>query len=264
VGSVRDYPYVVEVVPQNRVSRPRPIGSGVVLSDILRVDLPLYRKPVPGLSGLTEELCEEAVDKALEEAKILAYEKFVLFLQLAADFEPLLPVHLFRRYRQRRYVVLFPISYWTALRLQTVRYGAGQRLHAQFDEFELEFLAHPRLTEDEAYVIGRDKYCLYLHVECLPEEVQVFRSDFLDLESGAPPPIAVKARYLLSELGPNQARARAAADAEEGSRVGDEPYLHRCCPICGGRLLYLSAEEAFCLSCAWDNLKSLPRSLMLR
>jgi hypothetical protein len=248
------YPYTIEIVPSKRVSTPRAVGSGVVVYDTLRVDLPLFRKSLPGLSSSTIGTRRLLTERILDEAKMLAFEKFVLFLQIVSEYQSSFPKELLRRSEERRFVVLLPTSSWLELRLRhNLLSPRRESLRTWLEEFELELLSHPRLADDEAYIVGRDKYRLYLHVHELRDELRVFRSDFLDVSTQPNAPIALRARNVLAKLFDDVERRSATVTAERTTVAAS-------CPRCHGRLIYLALDEAFCLSCDWDNLKVLPNS----
>ncbi|MDA1191524.1 MAG: hypothetical protein O3A46_07560 [Candidatus Poribacteria bacterium] len=258
----RRYPYTIEMVDQDRVSIPRTIGHGVILPEIVAVDVPLYRKAAPGLLDLPEHVRRHTVQSAIDESKILAYDKFLVSLRILAEDEPDFPLSTLERYESSNYVLLVPPDHWNVLRLQTAMPSAGRSLHARFNQFEFEILAHPRLGDDEAFLIVRDKYRLYLYVQSGDEEVSIYRSEFLDRERESLPPVAVKMSHLLTELAEVQQTPPAlTSERDEMTALPSaRKELRGSCPNCAGRLVYLSPDEAFCLDCDWDNLKILAHS----
>ena len=251
------YPYHIDLVEASQIAVARSADQGVLVPGILRVDVPLLRKAVRCLGQLPEAARHQEFEAAVDEAKQLAYEKFVLSLQIVAEYEPVFPIESLSRYEQTQYVILIPTAHWRALRLHVALPGRGRSLFARYERFEFEILAHPRLRENEGYLIGHEKYQLYLNVRESADEICVYRSEFLDRNTGGLPPIGLQVAHLVSELMDGQmlASRRFGPDEadSESSAISDVGH----CPGCSGRLHYLTSEKAFCLDCDWDNLEVL-------
>lgn len=235
----RVYPYLIEEVSSKRLLVPRLANGGGVVS--VRVDLPLCRR---GLFGPSQERGARQKNALWEEAKELAFDKFLLFLQIVAECRSSFPGDVLRRSREGRFFVL--VSPQVEADLQARR-EPPQTI--RLEEFDLTVLSHRRLEGGPAYLVERNKYCLYLYLQELPDEVRIFRSEFFELSTTVPP-VAFRPEMLLSRLPfPWKASAERNFSPRQAS-----------CPRCHGRLVYLAPEEAFCLSCDWDNLKTLPPS----
>ena len=251
------YPYNIDLVEATQIAVTRGADDGLLVPGLLRVDVPLLRKPVEHLDQLPCQVREEQRHAAIDEAKRLAYEKFVLSLQIVAEHEPFFPFDSLRRFNESRYVILIPTEHWRRLRLQVSLPGRGSSLFARHGRFEFEILAHPRLLENEGYLIGGGKYQLYLHVRERPDEICVYRSEFVDRNTGGPPPIGLEVRHLLAELlDQRPPTAPRYAPYEGDSESAQTGQLDKC-PDCAGRLHYLTLNKAFCLDCEWDNLEVL-------
>lgn len=257
----RHYPFSMEFVDRELVSSPRDVGQGVTVPQHVRVDVPLYRKSVARFADLPENQREQAVNTAVEEAKLVAYEKFVLSLQIIAEYEPYFGLDALREHAEREYLLLLPPSHWSHLRLQVALPGRGRSLHARYDDFAFEILSHSRLHGNEAYLVSNAKYQLYLHVHEGDDEIRISRSEFLDAAPGSPPPIALQAHHVLTTLAESDGLDPAAVDTAEPSQAapagGSAVGVAATCPDCGGLIHQLSSREAFCLDCAWDNLMPL-------
>lgn len=258
----RQYPFAMEFVDRELVSIPRDVGQGVTVPQHVRVDVPLYRKSVAGLTELPENQRKQATNTAVEEAKLVAYEKFVLSLQIIAEYEPYFRLDGLREHAEREYLLLLPPSHWSHLRLQVALPGRGRSLHARFDEFAFEILSHSRLHGNEAYLVSNQKYQLYLHVREGGDEIRISRSEFLDRSPTSSPPIALQAHHVLTGLAERD-RLAAEPDAVEepcsipATQEDKSPDDGAVCPDCGGVIHHFSSHEAFCLDCAWDNLSRL-------
>jgi hypothetical protein len=258
----RQYPFAMEFVDRELVSIPRDVGQGVTVPQHVRVDVPLYRKSVAGLTALPENQRKQATNTAVEEAKLVAYEKFVLSLQIIAEYEPYFRLDGLREHAAREYLLLLPPSHWSHLRLQVALPGRGRSLHARFDEFAFEILSHSRLHGNEAYLVSNQKYQLYLHVREGGDEIRISRSEFLDRSPTSSPPIALQAHHVLTGLAE---RDRLAAEPDAVEEPCSIPATQEdkslddgaVCPDCGGVIHHFSSHEAFCLDCAWDNLSRL-------
>lgn len=248
-------PYKILMAASKQVYVPRNLPGGVVVPTPVRVDVPLYKKSIPGLNLLPVASRQQHIENILEEAEILTLEKFVLFLQIAAEYEPVFPMDYLRDFGAREYMLFVAPAYWTILRMQASMPGTGRILRAKYGDFEFEFMPHSRLHEDEAYLVSKERYQIYLHVQEQGDDARIFRSDFMDTAQDAPSPIALKARHILSELlhgHPTPSGILTDYDPDGLESADDLPPV---CPQCAGRLVYLSPEQAFCRDCEWDNLK---------
>ena len=254
----RRYPYIIEMVDRNRVCVERTVGRGVVIPEYVWVDIPLYRKTLTTLPGLAQNSRANAIRGAVEEAKILAYDKFIVALQVRSEYVSGLPLDYLRAFTATRYSLLVPTAHWNVLRLRIALPGMGRALRARYDEYEFDILPHPRLQDDEAYLVDPEKYRLYLQVREGSDEAYVYRSEFLDRKPDSMPPLLMSVRQLLRELTMSGEDAETASADVDGKKTEETPRA--ACPNCQGRLLFLSPEEAFCLDCDWDNLKILSHS----
>ena len=261
----RHYPFAMEFVDRELVSSPRDVGQGITVPGHVRVDVPLYRKSVAHLADLPESQRLQAVSTAIEEARLVAYEKFVLSLQIIAEYEPYFGLDALRENAEREDLLLLPPSHWSHLRLQVALPGRGRSLHARYDEFGFEILSHSRLHGNEAYLVSNQKYRLYLHVREGADEIRISRSEFLDTSPNSAPPIALQAHHVLTALAERDGLATEATTPPAQVATGaltDEAGAGaaQTCPDCGGLIHQLSSREAFCLDCAWDNLTPLSDS----
>ena len=256
----RQYPFAMDFVDREIVPIPEDVGHGVTVDRQVRVDVPLYRKSVARLAELPAGQREQAVNTAIEEARLVAYEKFVLSLQIIAEYEPYFGLDALREHEERNYLLLLPPSHWSLLRLQVALPGRGRALHARYDEFAFEILSHSRLHGNEAYLVSDQKFQLYLHVREGDDDIRISRSEFLDRRPSSSPPIALQAHHVLTALAehdglaPDPQPTEEAADPPAEDVARDEAAE---CPACGGVIHHFSLREAFCLSCAWDNLTPL-------
>ena len=256
----RQYPFAMDFVDREIVAIPQDVGHGVTVDRQVRVDVPLYRKSVARLAELPAGQREQAVNTAIEEARLVAYEKFVLSLQIIAEYEPYFGLDALREHEEREYLLLLPPSHWSHLRLQVALPGRGRSLHARYDEFEFEILSHSRLHGNEAYLVSNQKFALYLHVREGADDIRISRSEFLDQSPSSSPPIALQAHHVLTALAEHHGLAPEPPSAEpdaESPHADPTPDESSECPSCGGVIHHFSLREAFCLSCAWDNLTPL-------
>ncbi|GIX05646.1 MAG: hypothetical protein KatS3mg115_0049 [Candidatus Poribacteria bacterium] len=258
----RRYPYRIELVETNRVSIERELAPDLTVSDVVRVDVPLYRRVLTGLHGLPTAFRRHALQTALEEAKMVAYNKFLVVLQVASENALSIPLERMRQYPSREYAVLISSALWSVMRLNVPLPTAGRSLQARYDEFYFEILPHPQLSDRDAYLVDRRRYRLYLYVEELPDEACVYRSEFVENGASTLRPVRIPTQQLLQELqGPPAGRSeRTRQEEEQPSDHQPRRPLGQTCPKCNGRLFFLSPEEAFCMDCDWDNLKVLPFS----
>ncbi len=257
----RQYPFAMDFVDCEIVPIPQDVGHGVTVDRQVRVDVPLYRKSVARLAELPAAQREQAVNTAIEEARLVAYEKFVLSLQIIAEYEPYFGLDGLREHDEREYLLLLPPSHWSHLRLQVALPGRGRSLHARYDEFAFEILSHSRLHGNEAYLVSNQKFQLYLHVREDVDDIRISRSEFLDRSPSSAPPIALQAHHVLTALAERDGLAPPEPEVvEETAEDLDVAPAHEEseeCPACGGVIHHFSLREAFCLSCAWDNLTPL-------
>lgn len=231
------YPYRVKMASSKRIVVSRSLRGGGFVSERIDVDLPLRRYAPERYPG--EELILEGIKQSV-------FDKFIFFLQIVSENYRSFPREVLRRSRKRRFFVL--VSPQVSADLQ--EWGEYPQ-KIRLEEFELEFLSHHFLEGGPAFIVERNKYCLYLYFQHLSHEVRVFRSEFIEMSSTVPP-MAFSPNDFFSIL----------PSPERASEKENSSSRRRSCPRCHGRLVYLASEEAFCLSCDWDNLKTLPESFL--
>ena len=241
-------PFIVKLVESDAVSTPNDVGQGVLIPTQTPVDLPLYRREVRGFRQMTPAQRAQSRRNAIEEAKLASFEKFILSLQIIAEYEPYLSVSALDEKAPRRYAFLVSEGRWNRLRRQAAPTG-GRSLRARVGALEFDILTHPRLNANEAYLVAAEKYLLYLRPRQAENGYIVSRSEFIDRMPDSGPPLSMRPERALRELfEASQTSSPAAADAENDVSP---------CPECGGKTVPLSAGAAFCLECEWDNLKKL-------
>ena len=240
-------PFIVKLVDSDRVSVPQDVGQGVLIPADTPVDLPLKRRDIRGFHRMTDAQRAQSRRIAVEEAKMAAFEKFILSLQIAAEYEPYLSVNALDEKAPRRYALLISVDRWKRLRRQAAPTG-GRSLRARVGALDFDILTHGRLNPNEAYLVAAEKYLLYLRTRQTETGFVSTRSEFIDRMPESGPPLSMRPERALQELFDAAEPERSAEESDRGAIP---------CPKCAGKTVSLAPGSEFCLECDWDNLKKL-------
>jgi hypothetical protein len=231
----------------------------------INVDLRFHSCEIEHLESLRPSIRRELVFQVIEDAKRRVYDEFIHFLQITARPVTFFPLEALRRYRNQRYSLIL------ASRIaHEVSELSGISMHSTdevliFNGCELEVNEHPQLMEPEAYIVASNRYAVFLHPILNVQSVDVYRSDFIELNQRTLPPIRIHAQMIVDViqqvLQPSIRRRRMTTlfDIIQGNLPPEEDpppsKLLTKCPKCNGRLKRLGGDDYFCLDCDWDNLK---------
>lgn len=132
---------------------------------------------------------------------------------------------------------------------------------------KIQLVSSHQIMGDDCYLIMPEQYTAYIYIHRQNAAVKVYMSPFIDLERRNFMPIRLNADNILALLREDSAPASnlpSTSETGEYALVKSPQYpmvsskkatskLERC-PVCSGRIKYLSETDAFCLDCDWDNL----------
>jgi len=224
----------------------------IILERNLLLEHPLFR------SGNLDALKKEVKERVIEH--------FVIFLTSIArtrtlrNWEDLV---LMLDPQVMSYCLLTSQSRYFEFRYEILNWGEEIGIHRR----KIQLVSSHQIMGDDCYLVMPEQYTVYIYIHRQSAAAKVYMSPFIDLERKNFMPIRLKADNVLALL-----RADSASSANSSStfETGEYPLvkspqypmvsskkssskLERC-PICSGKLKYLSETDAFCLDCDWDNL----------
>jgi hypothetical protein len=258
-----NYPFKTEIVDSQNPNISRRSTYRNAANTEINVDIRFHSCDIEHLESLRPSIRRELVLQVIEDAKRFVYDEFIHFLQITARPVNFLPLEALRRYRNQRYsLILAPriaseIAEWAGIST----HATGEVLI--FHGCELEVNEHQRLIETEGYIVASDRYTIFLHPTLNLQSVDVYRSDFIELNQRTLPPISLHAQIIIDAirqmLQPSTRRRRTTLFdiIPRTPPPEDQPpsKLLTKCPKCSGRLKRLGGDDYFCLDCDWDNLK---------
>lgn len=121
--------------------------------------------------------------------------------------------------------------------------------------YQLQVVIAPIIRE-EAYLVAKNKYSVYLYPRCDSDGIRVYRSDFMDVARATPPALTFHSQDVLEALQVVLAQ-HLGVPLESITPEPAEEVLEQC-PLCNGPVQHLGGKAHFCLECDWDNLAAIP------
>lgn len=258
-----NYPFKIEIVDSQHTNIPRR-STGASGDSGINVDIRFHSCEIEHIESLRPSTRRELVLQVIEDAKDRVYDEFIHFLQIRARPVNFFPLEALRRYRNQRYSLLL------APRIaREVAELSGISMHSPdevlvFHGCELGVNEHPRLIEPEAYMVAPNRYAIFMHPTLNAQSIDVYRSDFIELNRRTLPPISLHAQIVVDAIQqiiqPSIRRRRMSTllDIIQRNPLPQEQPPSKLlteCPKCSGRLKRLGGDDYFCLDCDWDNLK---------
>ena len=213
----------------------------------------------------SRELNRVAGDGASQSRRLneLIYATFVQFLRDSAEPEIFLPFERLVQHSCRQYLLILSASSSHEL-FEICQMQAGSSSSVlNYGEYEITIKPRRHVLDTTAYLVAPDKYTLFMRKVQEDNTVQIYRSEFINLNRNSPPPFKFDTRDILENVQLELGRAREQnlpieqllmfpPNPEDTNRQ----HLIKC-PECGGRVRRLGREANFCLECDWDNLPPL-------
>ena len=228
----------------------------IILERNLLLEHPLLRR------GNMDALRTEATERTVEH--------FVIFLTNLARTRTLrnwedLVLMLDPQFMS--YCLLTSQSRYFEFRYEILNWGEEIAIHRR----KIQLVSSHQIIGDDCYLIMPEQYTVYIYIHRQNASVKVYMSPFIDLERRNFTPIRLNADNILDLLREDSspyeespANLPSISDTEEYPLVKSPQYpivsgkkaapRFKRCPICSGRIKYLSETDAFCLDCDWDNL----------
>jgi hypothetical protein len=224
----------------------------VILERNLLIEHPLFRR------GNLDALKKEAKERAVEH--------FVLFLTNIArtrtlqNWEDLV---LMLDPQVMSYCLLTSQSRYFEFRYEILNWGEDIAIYRR----KIRLVSAHQVMGDDCYLVMPEQYTVYIYIHRQNAAAKVYMSPFIDLERKNFMPIRLEANNVLALL-----REDSAASAPPPATFENEEYplmkspqypivspkksssKFERCPVCSGKIKYLSETDAFCLDCDWDNL----------
>jgi hypothetical protein len=273
-----NYPFKIEIIDSQYSNIPRSRGDSPADSVILtgrsssgssddseiNVDIQFHSCEIENFESLRPSIRRELIIQVMEDAKRCTYDEFIHFLQVAARPVNFFPMEALRRYQNQRYsLLLAPRIASEVNELSGISTPSNDEILI-FRGCELEINQHPQLMEPEAYVVASNRYGIFLRLTLDTQGVDVYRSDFIEVNRRTLPPIRLHAQIIIEAIQhivqPSTRRRRMSMllDIIQRNPPSEDPppsKLLTKCPKCSGRLKRLGGDDYFCLDCDWDNLK---------
>ena len=259
----------VQQVPSVSISKRRILDDGtgniehhdvlldtVIFEQHLVLDHPLFRR------GNTNALMAEATERTIENfALFLTNISRTRIVDTWDNFAQILDSQV------RSYYLLSSRRQYFGLRAEIPNWGEEITFHDC--HIKLEWIS--QIMSDDCYIIIPEQYTVYIYLHRHHTIARVYISPFIDMERRNFIPIRLDANNVLALLRGELYTPREQTppllpllDTEKYALVKSscrpiakkkhhEKKLHRC-PVCSGRIKYLSEADAFCLDCDWDNL----------
>jgi hypothetical protein len=206
------------------------------------------------------------IDALRTEVKERVTEHFVLFLtnisrmRTLRNWEDLV---LMLDPQVMSYCLLTSQNRYFEFRYEILNWGEEIAIHRR----KIQLVSSHQIMGDDCYLIMPEQYTAYIYIHRQSAAVKVYMSPFIDLERRNFMPIRLNADNILALLREDSAPASnlpSTSETGEYALVKSPQYpmvsskkatskLERC-PVCSGRIKYLSETDAFCLDCDWDNL----------
>jgi hypothetical protein len=227
------------------------------------VEFLVHSWEIDQLQALREDTRRQPRRQILNESQDSLYEAFIRFLRGIAEPNIFLPTNLLSGYPYGEYCLL--LSQTRSRELLDI-YNASDRYSQRavtYGRYNFILNASPQLLDTEAYLIVPNKYTLFLRQVNETSEIQIYRSEFIDLASNTPPPLDFHAQEVIDTI---QNSIDSEIEAEPRwrqlfifpMRQEEEPSATVTeCPKCGGEVQRIGGESHFCLNCDWDNLPTL-------
>ncbi|MFQ6039292.1 MAG: hypothetical protein ACE5PV_00440 [Candidatus Poribacteria bacterium] len=210
------------------------------------------------------------MDTLKTEAKERTMEHFVIFLTNIARMRTLRnweDLVLMLDPQVMSYYLLTSQSRYFEFRYEILNWGEEIAIHRR----KIQLVSSHQIIGDDCYLIMPEQYTVYIYIHRQNTAVKVHMSPFIDLERRNFTPIKLKADNILNLLRENSSLyEESPANLTSPSDTGEYPLVKspqypivsgkkaapkfERCPICSGRIKYLSETDAFCLDCDWDNL----------
>jgi hypothetical protein len=206
------------------------------------------------------------MDALRTEVKERVTEHFVLFLtnisrmRTLRNWEDLV---LMLDPQVMSYCLLTSQNRYFEFRYEILNWGEEIAIHRR----KIQLVSSHQIMGDDCYLIMPEQYTAYIYIHRQSAAVKVYMSPFIDLERRNFMPIRLNADNILALLREDSAptpNLPSTFETGEYALVKSPQYpmvsskkaaskLERC-PVCSGRIKYLSETDAFCLDCDWDNL----------
>ena len=206
------------------------------------------------------------MDALRTESKERVTEHFVIFLtdisraRTLRNWEDLV---LMLDPQVMSYCLLTSQSRYFEFRYEILNWGEEIAIHRR----KIQLVSSHQIVGDDCYLIMPEQYTVYIYIHRQNTAVKVYMSPFIDLERKNFMPIRLHADNVLALLREDSmpaANLPSTLETGEYALVKSPQYpivsskkavskLERC-PVCSGKLKYLSETDAFCLDCDWDNL----------
>lgn len=265
-----NFPFKIEIVDSQHQNHERPSIYGTPRTTEIDVNIRFHSSEIERLEYLRPSTRQQLVYQVIEDAKRHAYDEFIYFLQITAHAVNSFPLEALGRNRNQRYSLLM-----SPRKAREIAEISGISIHSDdeaiiFGGCELEVNEHPRLIDPETYLVASDRYVLLLYPSLNVQSVDIYRSDFIELNQASLPPISMHSQIVIETiqhlLEPTRRRGRRQRRRQMMSIFeliqrnpprDDLPpsKLLTECPKCGGRVKRLGGEDYFCMDCDWDNLK---------
>ena len=161
------------------------------------------------------------------------------------------------------YCLLTSQSRYFEFRYEILNWGEEIAIYRR----KIQLVSSHQIVGDDCYLIMPEQYTVYIYIHRQNTAVKVYMSPFIDLERKNFMPIKLKADNILALLREDSAPSTNLPSTFETGKyalVKSPQYpivaskkvtskLERC-PVCSGKIKYLSETDAFCLDCDWDNL----------
>lgn len=224
----------------------------VILERNLLLEHPLFRR------GNMDTLRTEVKERTMEH--------FVIFLKdisrtrTLRSWEDLV---LMLDPQVMSYCLLTSQNRYFEFRYEILNWGDEIAIHRR----KISIVSSHQITGNDCYLIMPEQYTVYTYIHRQNTAVKVYMSPFIDLERKKFMPLRIKADNILTLL---REDSTPSANRSSTFETGEYPLvkapqypmvsskkvaskLERC-PVCSGKIKYLSETDGFCLDCDWDNL----------
>ena len=225
----------------------------------------LYSWEIHRWDALRDSTRRQLALQLLNEAQQYADEVFITFLRGVAETAIFLPTDVLNRYPHCQYYLLLSPNRSRELFEVYNASGRYSRYLVTCGGYDLIVNVRSQLSDMEAYLISPNKYTLFLRQINEPNEIKVYRSDFVDLAENTPPPLDFHAQDVIDTVQRNIEAAMIERELLRPRFSSRFPLSQReeahatvvKCPKCNSEVRRIGGESYFCLDCDWDNLPTL-------
>ncbi len=236
-----------------RVDKPQLViqGSPIAVEDTkVHINVLLHEREIARFDCLRPSTRLSIESEMIRDSKPYLAEEFIRLLRFTSHPASFFPDDLLAMYPPRFYYLLLERVMAEDILILWGQSLDGNRI-LPFHNHQIQVVIAP-VIHQEAYLIAKNKYSVYLYPRPGKDGIRIYRSDFLDLQRATPPPMTFHSEDVFEVFQLTIAQ-HLGVPVEAMYPKPVERILDRC-PECGGVVQHLGGDAHFCLDCEWDNL----------